>query len=118
MGAPMICESWRKICRKSSGNWQDPNQSCGDASTSRDYRSIRFEYCITYAKLNKRYAKRHNKSLSEIVTSYLDFLSRDKADIQEFDPEVLDVSDEIPIEKLLAPGDPKFEFLRDKYLHG
>ena len=66
----------------------------------------------------KRYAKRHNKSLSEIVASYLDFLSRDKDDMQEIDPVVLEVSDEIPIEKLLAPGDPKFEFLRDKYLHG
>ncbi len=38
--------------------------------------------------------------------------------MQEIDPVVLEVSDEIPIEKLLAPGDPKFEFLRDKYLHG
>ena len=66
----------------------------------------------------KRYAKRHNKSLSQIVTSYLDFLSRDKDDVPEIDPEVLALSDEIPIEKLSAPGDAKFEFLRDKYLHG
>ena len=66
----------------------------------------------------KRYAKRHNKSLSEIVTSYLDFLSRDKDNIQEIDPEVLEISDEIPIEKLSAQGDAKFEYLRDKYLHG
>jgi hypothetical protein len=65
----------------------------------------------------KRYARQHNKSLSEIVTSYLDFLSRDKDNIQEIDPEVLELSDEIPIEKLSAQGDDKFEYLRDKYLH-
>ena len=53
----------------------------------------------------KRYAKRHNKSLSEIVTSYLDFLSRDKDNVPDIDPEVLEVSDEIPIEKLSAQGD-------------
>jgi hypothetical protein len=66
----------------------------------------------------KRYAKRHNKSLSEIVTSYLDFLSRDKDTIPDIDPEVLEISDEIPIEKLSAQGDSKFDYLTDKYLHG
>ena len=66
----------------------------------------------------KRYAKRHNQSLSEIVTSYLDFLSRDKDNVPDIDPEVFEVSDEIPIEKLSARGDPKFEYLADKYLHG
>jgi hypothetical protein len=66
----------------------------------------------------KRYAKRHNKSLSEIVTSYLDFLSRDKDNVPDIDADVLEASDEIAIEKLAARGDSKFEYLTDKYLHG
>jgi hypothetical protein len=65
----------------------------------------------------KLYARKHKKSLSEIVTRYLDHLSNEKGIAEETDPEVLDIADEIPLEKMPKRRDPKFEYLRDKYLH-
>ena len=36
----------------------------------------------------------------------------------EIDPQVLDVADEIPVEKLTELDDAKFQYLREKYLRG
>ena len=65
----------------------------------------------------KRYAKKHNKSLSEIVTKYLNGLSADQKDPSEIDPEVLALSDEIPLESIPHANDPKHQHLKEKYLH-
>ncbi len=65
----------------------------------------------------KLYAEKHKKSLSEIVTRYLDHLSNEKGAREEIDPEILEIADEIPLEKMPRRRDPKFEYLRDKYLH-
>jgi hypothetical protein len=66
----------------------------------------------------KRYAQEHNRSLSEIVAKYLDYLTGDVESAIEIDPEVLDLSDEIPTEQLRDTNDAKYRYLRDKYLHG
>jgi hypothetical protein len=65
----------------------------------------------------KRYAQEHNRSLSEIVAKYLEYLTGEAATAIDIDPEVLDLSDEIPVEKLLDPDDIKYRYLRDKYMH-
>jgi len=66
----------------------------------------------------KRYAQEHNRSLSEIVAKYLEYLTGDAATAIDIDPEVLDLSDEIPVEQLMEPDDIKYRYLRDKYMHG
>ena len=48
-------------------------------------------------KRAKKYAQKHNKSLSEIVSGYLEYLSQGSGISEEIDPEVLEVSDEIPV---------------------
>ena len=65
----------------------------------------------------KRYAQKHNRSLSEIVAKYLEYLTGEATTAVDIDPEVLDLSDEIPVEKLLDPDDTKYQYLRDKYMH-
>jgi hypothetical protein len=65
----------------------------------------------------KRYAQEHNRSLSEIVAKYLDYLTDDAESAMDMDPEVLDLSDEIPIEQLGEADDTRYRYLRDKYLH-
>jgi hypothetical protein len=66
----------------------------------------------------KRYAEEHNRSLSEIVAKYLDYLTGETESAADIDPEVLDLSDEIPVEQLREVDDAKYRYLRDKYLHG
>lgn len=66
----------------------------------------------------KRYAQEHDRSLSEIVAKYLDYLTGDAESAIDIDPEILDLSDEIPIEQLGDSDDAKYSYLRDKYLHG
>jgi hypothetical protein len=66
----------------------------------------------------KRYAQEHNRSLSEIVAKYLDYLTGDAGSAIDIDPAVLDLSDEIPVEQLGDPDDVEYGYLRDKYLHG
>ena len=66
----------------------------------------------------KRYAEEHNRSLSEIVAKYLDYLTGEDRSALDVDPEVLDLSDEIPIEQLGYVEDAQYRYLRDKYLHG
>ena len=68
-------------------------------------------------KKAKLYAQKHKKSLSEIVASYLDFLSNEAGTTNEIDREVLEIADEIPLEKLPRLKEPKYEYLKDKYLH-
>jgi hypothetical protein len=65
----------------------------------------------------KRYAQEHNRSLSEIVAKYLEYLTGEAVSGIDIDPEVLDLSDEIPVEQLMDPDDVKYRYLRDKYLH-
>jgi hypothetical protein len=65
----------------------------------------------------KRYAHRQGKSLSEIVSGYLDFVSNENGTVEEIDPEVLEAADEIPVQKIPRLKDRKYEYLRDKYLH-
>jgi len=66
----------------------------------------------------KRYAEEHNRSLSEIVAKYLDYLTGEAPCASDIDPEVLDLSDEIPPEQIGDVEDSKYRYLRDKYLHG
>jgi hypothetical protein len=66
----------------------------------------------------KRYARTHKKSLSQLVTNYLDHISSQDAGIAEYDPEVLDAAGQIPVNKMSDIKDPKYRYLKDKYLHG
>ena len=63
----------------------------------------------------KRYARKHKRSLSEIVTSYLRSLSSDAA--EELDPDVVAISDEIPAAKIPELDDARYRYLKEKYLH-
>ena len=65
----------------------------------------------------KRYAQKHNKSLSQMVTNYLNYLTNENENLSEIDPDVLDVADEIPIHQLPKLTDAKYRYLKDKYLH-
>ncbi len=65
----------------------------------------------------KRYARKRKKSLSEIVTTYLDYISSQPAEQQEIDPEVLAASGNIPPQRIPEVKDAKFQYLKEKYLH-
>ncbi len=65
----------------------------------------------------KHYARTHKKSLSEIVTNYLNFISSQEAELPEIDPEVFEASGQIPVEKIPNLKEPKYRYLKDKYLH-
>ena len=65
----------------------------------------------------KQFARSHGKSLSQIVTNYLDYISSRDAGQPEIDPEVLELSDRIPIEKLPDLKDAKYSYLKEKYVH-
>lgn len=69
-------------------------------------------------KKAKRYAEEHNRSLSELVTRYLEALTDEQDRPSELDPEVLNIADEIPIEELPEGREAKYRYLRDKYLNG
>ncbi len=64
----------------------------------------------------KRYAQEHNRSLSELVTYYLEALTEEEKSRLEIDPEILEIADEIPVEELPDEPDPKYRYLKDKYL--
>jgi hypothetical protein len=67
----------------------------------------------------KRYAQSHNRSLSQIVTHYLEALTEEEQGHSEIDSEILELADEIPIEELPSEeADAKYRYLKDKYLHG
>ena len=63
----------------------------------------------------KRFALAQKKSLSQIVTEYLDYVSGQTAD-SEIDAEVLEASAEIPPERIPDIDDAKYRHLKDKYL--
>lgn len=65
----------------------------------------------------KRYARTHKKSLSEIVTNYLDYISSEGAEQPEIDPEVLEASGQIASEQIPELKEPKYSYLKKKYLH-
>ena len=65
----------------------------------------------------KRYAQEHNRSLSEIVTRYLEALTEENEALSEIDPEILEIADEIPVEALSEDADTKFQYLKEKYLN-
>ena len=65
----------------------------------------------------KRFAQAQKKSLSEIVTSYLDYISGQAMDPSEIDPEVLEASGDISPDRIPDLKDAKYRYLRDKYLH-
>ena len=66
----------------------------------------------------KRYARRHNKSLSQLVTNYLKHVTADDREMPEIDPVVQEVADEIPIAQVPQLDEPKYRYLKDKYLRG
>ena len=64
----------------------------------------------------KRYAKGQRKSLSQLVSNYLDFVSSQTPQPLEIDPEVLEASGQIPPDKIPELKDPKYRYLKEKYL--
>ena len=65
----------------------------------------------------KRYARNRKKSLSEIVTTYLDYISSQPTEQQDIDPEVLEASGDISPQQIPDLKDAKFQYLKEKYLH-
>ena len=65
----------------------------------------------------KAFARIQKRSLSQIVTSYLDHISRQVTDPNDIDPEVLELSDRIPIKDLPDLKDAKYNYLKQKYVH-
>ena len=65
----------------------------------------------------KRFAQTQKKSLSEIVTNYLDYISSQTADAADIDPDVLQASGDIPPERIPDVKEAKFRYLKNKYLN-
>lgn len=66
----------------------------------------------------KRYARRHDRSLSDLVSSYLRQITSDQQGADEVDPLVREVADEIPVDQIVDLDDARYQHLKDKYLHG
>jgi hypothetical protein len=66
----------------------------------------------------KRYARKQKKSLSQLVTNYLKHVTAEESDGPDIDPLVLEIADEIPLDRAPGGGDPKYRYLKDKYLRG
>lgn len=64
----------------------------------------------------KQYARTQNTSLSRIITEYLRYLTADVSEDNDFDPIVLEIADEIPLDHLPVSDEPKYLYLKDKYL--
>ena len=64
----------------------------------------------------KRHAKGQRKSLSQLVSNYLDFISSQARQQPEIDPDVLEASGQIPPDKIPELKDPKYRYLKEKYL--
>lgn len=64
----------------------------------------------------KRYARKQNKSLSQLVTNYLRHVTAEESVGPDIDPLVLEIADEIPIDRLPRGDDPKYRYLKEKYL--
>jgi len=65
----------------------------------------------------KLFARTHKQSLSQIVTSYLDHISRQMANADDIDPEVMELSDRIRLKDLPDLQDAKYQYLKEKYVH-
>ena len=68
-------------------------------------------------KRAKRYAATHRKSLSEIVTNYLDYISRKDEDLPDIDPEVLEAAGDISPDSIPDPKELRYLYLKEKYLN-
>ena len=66
----------------------------------------------------KRFAQAQKKSLSEIVTGYLDYISSHDIEADEIDPEVLQASADISPERIPAAKETRYRYLKEKYLNG
>ena len=65
----------------------------------------------------KLFARTQKQSLSQIVTSYLDRISRQVAGTEDIDPEVMELSDRIKLRDLPDLKDAKYRYLKEKYIH-
>jgi hypothetical protein len=65
----------------------------------------------------KRFARNQKQSLSQIVSRYLEYISSEELSAEEIDPEVLQLSDRIPLKDLADLKDSKFQYLMKKYVH-
>ena len=66
----------------------------------------------------RQYAREHNKSLSELVENYLEYLTEEKEQsANEIDPEVVELSDNIPVEMLPDIDEGKYKYLKEKYFN-
>ena len=65
----------------------------------------------------KRFARTQKKSLSEIVTNYLDYISNQAIDASDIDPEVLQASGDISPDRIPDTKEARFRYLSEKYLH-
>ena len=64
----------------------------------------------------KRYARRHDRSLSDLVSSYLRQITADEQDADDVDRLVRDVADEIPMDQIVDLDDARYQHLKDKHL--
>lgn len=65
----------------------------------------------------KRFARNQKQSLSQIVSSYLEYISSQDPSAEEIDAEVLELSDRIPLKDLPDLKDSKYQYLKKKYVH-
>jgi predicted transcriptional regulator len=65
----------------------------------------------------KRFAQTQKKSLSEIVTNYLDYISSQAIDASDIDPEVLQASGDISPESIPNIKEARYRYLKEKYLN-
>ena len=68
-------------------------------------------------KRAKRYAATQKRSLSEIVTNYLDYISRKSGEVPDIDPEVLEAAGDIAPESVPDPKELRYRYLKEKYLN-
>ncbi len=66
----------------------------------------------------KQFARTHRQSLSQIVTNYLDYISREEPGKLDIDPQVMALSDRIPVKDLPELKDARYQHLKRKYIHG
>jgi Family of unknown function (DUF6364) len=64
----------------------------------------------------KKYARTHKKSLSEMVTNYLDYISSQGDELSDIDPEVLEASGHIRPGKNVDVKELRYQYLKEKYL--
>ena len=69
------------------------------------------------AQRAKLFARTQKQSLSQIVTTYLDHISRQVAGTEDFDPEVMELSDRIRLKDMPDLKDSKYQYLKEKYIH-